>query len=62
MEIIDKLESNAISNIGMLPSSSKDVYIIFKNQCIIMINSKDRLKRLKGITKMQNRESLFKYQ
>ena len=27
-----------------------------------MINNKDRLNGLKGITKMQKRESLFKYQ
>ena len=62
MELIVKLESNDTSNIGMLPSDSKDVYIKFSDQFIHILNNKERLNELKGSTKIQNRESLFKYQ
>ena len=62
MELIGKLTSNDTKNIGMLPSASKGVYVKFSDQCIHIFNNKDRLNGLKGSTKMQERESLFKYQ
>ena len=62
MELIGKLSSNDASNIGMIPSALKEISIIFTDQCIKNLNNKDRLNRLKCNTKIQNRESLFKYQ
>ena len=62
MELIGKSESNDTPNIGMLPSSSKEVPIKFSDRCINILNNKERLDVLKGSTKMQNIESLFKYQ
>ena len=46
----------------MLPSASKDVSVKFVDQCIYIINSKDRLNELKGGTKIQNILLLLKYQ
>ena len=62
MELIGKLESNDTSRIGMLPSASKYFSIEFADKCIQILNNKYRLNGLKSSTKMQNRESLFKYQ
>ena len=62
MELIGKLASNNTSNIGMLPSASKDISVKLSYQCINIINNKERLNGLKGSTKMKNMESLFKYQ
>ena len=45
----------------MLYSASKDVSIKFSDQCIHIINDKERINGLKGNTKIQKRESLFKY-
>ena len=61
MELIGKLVSNDTSKIRMLPSASKEIYIQFSYQCIHIINNKYRFNVLKGITKMKNRESPFKY-
>ena len=62
MEIIDKLASNHTSKIGMLPSASKYISIKFSDQWINILNDKEWLNGLKCRTKMQKRESLFKYQ
>ena len=62
MELIGKLGSNDTSKIGILTSAPKDVSIKFAYQCIHIINNEEILNGLKGITKMQNRESIFKYQ
>ena len=40
MEIIGKLATKDTPNIGMLPSDSKDVSIIFLDQCIHILNNK----------------------
>ena len=46
--------------IRIIPSASKDVSIKFSYQYIHILNHKYRLNGLKGSTKIQNRESLFK--
>ena len=61
MKLIGKLASNDTSKIGMLPSASKDISVQFADQCIHILNNKDRLNGLKGSTKMQKIESIFKY-
>ena len=38
MELIGELASNYTTNIGMLPSYSKDVFIKFADQCIHIFN------------------------
>ena len=62
MELMGKLESNDTANIGMLPSASKYVSIKFADQCLHILNNKDRLNGIKGSKKMQKRQSQFKYQ
>ena len=62
MEHLGKLAINNTSRIGMIPSASKYVWTKFADQCLHIINNRDRLNVLKGSTKMQNIESLFKYQ
>ena len=62
MKPTDKLSSNGKSKIGTLPSASKDVSVKFIDQCIHILNNKERLNGLKGSTKMQKRQSQFKYQ
>ena len=62
MDLVVKLSSKDTSNIGILPIASKCVSINFADQCIHIINNKYRLNAIKGITKIQNRESLLKYQ
>ena len=62
MELIGKLASNHTPKIGMLPSASKYISIKFSDQCIHILNIKEILNVLKGSTKMQGTESLFKYQ
>ena len=59
---ICKLAKNNTSKIVMITSASNDISIIFIDQCIHIINDKERLNGLKGSTKMQKRQSLFKYQ
>ena len=46
----------------MILSASKYVSIEFAYQHIYILNNKERLNGIKVSTKMQNRESLFKYQ
>ena len=43
MEIIGKLGSNHITKIGILPSASKEVFIKFADQCLHIINNKERM-------------------
>ena len=62
MEPIGKLRINHTTKIGILPSASKYVSIKFADECLHIINNKEILNGLKGSTKMQNREPLFKYQ
>ena len=57
-----KLASNDTTNIGMLPSASKDICIKFSDQCLHILNNKDILNGLKGSTKMKKRQSQFRYQ
>ena len=52
--IIGKLESNNTSNIGMLPSTSKGVSIKSSEQCIHIINNKERWNGIKCSTKMKD--------
>ena len=52
METLGKLESNGTSNIGMIPSVSKDVSIKFAKQCLHILTNNDRLNGIKGSTKM----------
>ena len=43
MEFIGELVSNDTSKVGMLPSASKDVSVKFPDQCIHILNDKERL-------------------
>ena len=56
-----KLVSNDTTNIGMLSSDSKYVFIKVANQCLHILNNKETLNGLKVITKMQKIQSQFKY-
>ena len=62
MELLGKLASNDPSEIVTLPSASNNVSINFEEKCLRMITNNDRLNGIKGGTKIQKRESLFKYQ
>ena len=62
MELIGKLASNYNTKIGMFPSASKYVSVKFAYQCLHILNNKEGLNGIKGITQIKNRESLFKYQ
>ena len=62
MELSCKLASNDTSNIGMISSDSKYVSIKISEQCLQIINNKDKLNVPEDSTKMQKIESLFKYQ
>ena len=55
MYFIGKLASNDTSNIVMLLIASKEVFVKFADQCINIINNKERLNGLKGSTKIQKR-------
>ena len=55
MDLFGELESNNTSNIGMLHSALKYVFIIFSDQWIKIINNKDRSNGIKGSTKIQKR-------
>ena len=61
MELLGNIASNDTSNIRLLPSASKDVFIKFAEQCLHILKIKDRLNGLKSSAKIQNREQLFKY-
>ena len=54
MEIICKLGSNGTTNIGIIPSASKDVSVKFVYQCLHILNNKEIFNGLKGSTKLQN--------
>ena len=56
IELLGRLASNDTSKIGILPSASKNIFITFADQCIHIINNKERLNGLKGSTRIQNRE------
>ena len=58
--LLVKLESKDISKIVIIFSASKDVSIKFADQCINILNDKERRNGLKGSKKIKNRESLFK--
>ena len=60
MEPIGKLESNDTTHIGMLNSASKYDPIKFADQCLHILNSKERLNGLKGRTKIKKRQSQLK--
>ena len=53
MELIGKLASNDISKIGILPIASKYVSVKLSDQCIHIINNKERLNGLKGSKKLK---------
>ena len=46
----------------MITNDSKEVFIKFTDQCIHILNNKSILNGLKGSTKIQDMESLFKHQ
>ena len=46
----------------MLPSASKDVSNTFADQCLHILNNKEKLNGIKGSKKMQKIKSQFKYQ
>ena len=56
MELIGKLVSNDATNIGMLPSALKYVPVKLADQCLHILNIKEKLNGLKVSTKMQNRK------
>ena len=60
-ELIGKLASDDTPKIEMLSSASKDVHIKFPDQCIHIIYHKEGINGLKGSTKIQKRQSIFKY-
>ena len=53
MELIDKLTSNDIPNIEMLPSAPKGVSINFSEQCLQIITNNNLLNGMKVSTKIQ---------
>ena len=62
MEIIGKLLHNDTTNIELFPSASNDVSIKFTDQCLHILNNKERLNGIKGSRKMEKIKSRFKYQ
>ena len=62
MELPGKLESNNTPKIGILPSAYRQFQNKLAEQCLHIIANNNNLNGLKGIPKMQKRESLFKYQ
>ena len=52
MKLVGKLVRNYTTNIGILPSASKDVSVKFSYQFLHIINNKEGLNGLKGSTKM----------
>ena len=58
MELIRKLVSNNTTHIEILPSVSKDASVKFVDQFIHILNNKERLNEIKGITKCK-RENHF---
>ena len=62
VELVGKLAKNNTSNIGRLLSASKDVSVKFTDHCINILNNEEILNRLRDSTKIENKESLFKFQ
>ena len=62
MELLGKLASNDKSKIIMTPTAPKDISIKILEQGLQIITNNDQLNVIKGITKIQNRESIFTYQ
>ena len=62
MELIGKSGINGTSKIGILLCASKYVSFKFSDQCIQILNNKERINGLIGGTKIQKRESKLKYQ
>ena len=62
MELMGKLETKDTTYIGMLSSASKCISVNFLDQCLYILNNKEILNGLKGSTKIQKRQSEFKYQ
>ena len=56
MDLIGKLGSKYNTNIGMIPSASKDVSIKFVDQFLHIIKNEEILKRIKVSTKTQKIE------
>ena len=48
MELIGKLTSNYTKDIEIIPSSSKEVSIKFSDQCIHILNNREKLNGIKG--------------
>ena len=55
MVLIAELASNYTADIGMIPSSSKDVSIKLVDQFLQILNNREIFNRLKGSTKMHKR-------
>ena len=53
IELMGKLASNDTTNIGMLLSASKYVTLKFADQCLHILNNKEKLNGLKGSTKIK---------
>ena len=60
MVLIGKLGSNHTTKIEIIASYSKEISIKYADQCLHIINNKERLNLLKGSTKMQKMEWLLK--
>ena len=58
MGLIGKLSRNDTSNIGMLPSASNGISIKLADQCINILNNKERLNGLK-VSKKCKRENHY---
>ena len=55
MDLLGKLEINYTSNIGILPSSSKDISVKIPEKCLHILTNNDHLNGLKSSTKMQEK-------
>ena len=56
MEFIGKLASSDTSDSAIIPSASRDVFIIFVKHYIQIINDKNRFNGIKICTRMQKKE------
>ena len=62
MKFLDKSERNDISKITILTIASKDISVNVSEQFLQILTNNDRWNGIKGIIKVQNIESPFKYQ
>ena len=53
LNLIDKLESNNTTKIGMIPSASKYVSVKFSDQCLHILNNKEIVNVFKGRSKIK---------